>query len=481
MNVRVPIAVLSLMLLSHAALAAQSGSMRPGITREVTTTTTDPATYADLGGQISWRNGTASPKTEILPGCDNTINGLTIAVVDGQGTAASYPINVSAAAGTVGGVSSVPITANNQGIIFACDGSVTNWALAGTLPGGGPIVFPQIVSEQACPATITGSGSSTVFTPICGTSTITITANGQTINVPSNMPGANGMAGYTIDILYGGNFTPPTFGPGTQWQNKTVPAPCGTTTTGCLSGVSGAHDRLVGQSLDAADILYGPPITNYGAPPVWTFVNAGSCVSSSGPVCTTGQVNMTGADLIVYVYSWYNGGGATFTNATDSSSNTYTNTITQAGGNQTLKCGYVQAPTVTSTMTFSAAVTGTPYNAMSVAGFKGSVSSPLDKFNSTGAASGTTLNTGATGTPVQNGELMAACVGLSASGAGTTSGTSIDSSYTLVGSTNAAAGSNNGTAIGYLFQGTAASSNPAFSWTASAGTSGASAGIMTFK
>lgn len=488
------LAVFILLLAAEPVLAAQSGAMRPGITRRVTTGTTDTAGFTDLGGQISWQSATAAAKTQTLMACNNLIDGLRIGVVDGQYTAATYPITVVAASGNVGGTSAgLPITGNGMGVIFVCDGATTNWAVAGLMPSAGAITWPNVPNaESTC--TITGVGSPKVFTPTCANNYITIDAAGETINVPSNMPAnplpppgtpsaTNASAGYALFLTYTGAFTP-TFGAGTQWQSGTAPVACSGSATGCLSSANGLNDFIQGKSLSATKILYGVPITNYKAPLAWTFVNAGSCISSGGAVCTTAQVNMTangGADLIVYAYSWYNGGGATFTNATDSSSNTYTNVITQIGGNQTLKCGYVQAPTVTSTMTFSAAVTGTPFNAMSVAGFKGSVASPLDKSNSTGAASGTTLNTGATGTPVQDGELMAACLGLSASNTGTTSGTSIDSSYTLVGATNAASGSNNGTAIGYLFQGTAASSNPAFGWTASAGTSGASAGIMTFK
>lgn len=240
--------------------------MRPGVTRPITgTVTTDTALYKDIGGQISWQSSAGSPKIETLMGCDNTINGLTITVIDGQGTADTLPITVNAAAGNVAGTSSTQITARHQGAIFACDGAAANWLAVGTLPGSGAIAFPQIVSEQTCPANVSGSGAAKTFTPVCAVSTMTIDTGGQTILVPSNMPASGGMSTYTLDITYSGNVSP-AFGAGTEWAGGVAPQACSSVMAGCLSSISGLHDRIVGHSVDATHIVYGSPITNYGVP-----------------------------------------------------------------------------------------------------------------------------------------------------------------------------------------------------------------------
>jgi hypothetical protein len=223
------------------------------------------------------------------------------------------------------------------------------------------------------------------------------------------------------------------------------------------------------------------PQYNVGAPPTWAFVNATQCASASGPTCTTGAVNMTGANLIVVAIAY--AGGPTLSAVTDSSSNAYTSAVssTNSSAGVILNCFYDYAPTVTSSMTFSANFGGSAvaYPGISVAGFSGAISSPLDQTNSANSGATGTATSQQTGsiTPAQANELIVACLGIGSNG-NTSSGISINNSYVLEAPINIVASTNEGSGLGYLIQGAAAATNPTFSW---AGGAYGIAGIMSFK
>lgn len=129
-------------LLPVCALAQTTG-MRPGPARVITgTTTTNTATTADYNGTIVWRSTGSGVKTQTLPACNASANGMKIGVVDGQNTAAAANINVVAPSGSsiVGPATS--ITANRGSLEATCDGTSTwivtsNNNLPGTGGGGG--------------------------------------------------------------------------------------------------------------------------------------------------------------------------------------------------------------------------------------------------------------------------------------------------------------------------------------------------------
>jgi hypothetical protein len=121
--------LLGALLLLAPDVFAQGTGMRPGVTRPVTSGTTDTATAADYLGWIAWKSATSGAKTETLPACAASNNGMWIGISDEQNTAAANNITVSAASGTVAGQSGYIITSNLGGVIVACDGANTNWNL----------------------------------------------------------------------------------------------------------------------------------------------------------------------------------------------------------------------------------------------------------------------------------------------------------------------------------------------------------------
>lgn len=207
--------------------------------------------------------------------------------------------------------------------------------------------------------------------------------------------------------------------------------------------------------------------------PPWSLIAATSCAGTGGANCTTGAVNMTTADLIVVAI--VNGGANTISSPTDSvGTNTYTQALTDNVSGNYIRCFYVHAPNVSSSMTFSTNATGTNYPGLAVAGFKGSVASPLDQTNHAVVATGTTVQAGSV-TPTQANELIVPCFG---SNGGTNE--TIDSGYTIDATVNYSGSNGQGAAIAHLVQSAAAPTNP--TWTTTGGSpNGLLAGTMTFK
>ncbi len=129
-------AVLVGSLLAGSDTYAQGVKFKQGTTRSITAGTSDSATAQDYYGFIAWKSAVASAKTETLPACVLSNNGVTITVVDEQGTAGTNNITVSASAGTVGGAANTPILTNNGGLILNCDGAHTNWMVVAATSSG---------------------------------------------------------------------------------------------------------------------------------------------------------------------------------------------------------------------------------------------------------------------------------------------------------------------------------------------------------
>lgn len=192
----------------------------------------------------------------------------------------------------------------------------------------------------------------------------------------------------------------------------------------------------------------------------WTIVGHASATGANN--ITTPAINTTGADLIVVVESYYN--PKTGAVLSDAAGNAFTLATSQNNANA-IGAGaiyFVQAPVTNASDTFTLTRTaGSVYASIDVFAVSGSAANPLDQVN--GAVlttSGTSLQTGSI-TPSQNGELVIAALAMGDNSSAYT----VNGGFTISDSVNWAYGSGEGSALGYLEQGTAAAVNPTFSWT----------------
>ena len=93
--------------------------------RSVASGTTDSITSADANGTIVWNSSSANAKSEALINCILALNGMTVSVKDGIGTAGTYPITVSS--NSIDGSGTYYLAFTHQSVTFQCDGSTTNW------------------------------------------------------------------------------------------------------------------------------------------------------------------------------------------------------------------------------------------------------------------------------------------------------------------------------------------------------------------
>jgi hypothetical protein len=134
---------------------AQTSSMKPGITRQVTSGCTNTAVSKDFLGTIIWRSANTCAKTQTLPACGNSNNGAWIQVSDGQKTATTYPITVATVSGsTVSGPETpVQVKLDGGGLVLTCDGTAHDWFVTATaLPmiagtGGGTTACVAILAD----------------------------------------------------------------------------------------------------------------------------------------------------------------------------------------------------------------------------------------------------------------------------------------------------------------------------------------------
>src|SRR5271166_4115577 len=109
-----------------AAFAQVAPTVYAPLARRIASGSSDTATAADFQNGVVWKSTTASNKAETLPACVAGLSGRWLMVADEQGTAATYPITVTAAAGTVYGSSNgYQITSNLGAAVFVCDGAAT--------------------------------------------------------------------------------------------------------------------------------------------------------------------------------------------------------------------------------------------------------------------------------------------------------------------------------------------------------------------
>lgn len=186
----------------------------------------------------------------------------------------------------------------------------------------------------------------------------------------------------------------------------------------------------------------------------------------------SGAIDTTGADLLVFVATSYNGFAAP--TVSDSKGNTWVGLAEQSAAiNSRVRIYYAKNPTVGSGHTFT--VTGNEtYPAVLVFAFSGAdTDDPFDQENGATAGSVTSHAAGSV-TPSENGEVLVG--GLCYDGDVTN--LAIGSSFTLElheAYTNAV---NMGGAAAYKIQGTAGAENPSWSWTTARNVA---ASIATFK
>lgn len=203
-----------------------------------------------------------------------------------------------------------------------------------------------------------------------------------------------------------------------------------------------------------------------------------TCASSGGAACTTSSANFNNVTLVVGCIGLYSGNGASST-LSDNLGNSYTQIYTVTTGPRTGRMFYSKPSSVSGTMTFTASNTGGSADAspgLTVMGFSGPFTTPLDQSNNTGSAgaSVTSIQPGSI-TPTLAGELLASCLTVSTS---TTGGQAITPPFTLGPVINSVPGNAEGSAIGYQIQTSASAQNPTWSFT---GSGVATAGIASFK
>lgn len=95
-----------------------------GAGRLVASGTTDTATTADV--TIGWTSATTSAKTQTIYACNSGVPFRTLIIKDAIGTAATYPLSVVPAAGTIDNATKVVLNFNLWAVTLICDG-VSNW------------------------------------------------------------------------------------------------------------------------------------------------------------------------------------------------------------------------------------------------------------------------------------------------------------------------------------------------------------------
>lgn len=96
--------------------------------RTISTGTTDTIGATDVA--VFWNSTVTAGKTETLPAANIAANdGRQLIIADEAGTAALYPITLSAAAGTVGGSANFVISQDSWSVTLVCDYSTTNWVI----------------------------------------------------------------------------------------------------------------------------------------------------------------------------------------------------------------------------------------------------------------------------------------------------------------------------------------------------------------
>ncbi len=194
-----------------------------------------------------------------------------------------------------------------------------------------------------------------------------------------------------------------------------------------------------------------------GGGPVWTLKAHNLTTGQAVSTVTTPALNMSGADLIIACACTYVA-DSSWVVSDSTSSNTWTGPVagisdSNAGGS-TLRTWYVQAPTVTGSQTFTYTQAGSMFGCFIVAGFSGSIASPLDT-----ASHAQSLTPGSITPSFVNELVWTAMCAQGVVGGGTVTG--VTGGFTIIENNpnvNVAAA-----AFGWLQQTTAVASNPTWS------------------
>lgn len=228
------------------------------------------------------------------------------------------------------------------------------------------------------------------------------------------------------------------------------------------------------------------PLLGAGSPPAtggggatWTFVADKSAFGQNGPI-TTAATDMTGGGGADLILACVTNGGGTATPPVSSPANTFT----QIGSTQTNGTGfktslwYKQAPSVTSSMTFSTASNASLFANIIVQGFHGSAATPADQTSGQNNTSASTIQPAASITPSSANELVVECLGTNDGGS---TAFTINGSYTIGANSKVAqTGANQGGAMAYWAQTTATATQP--TWTdGNSGINGLNTVIGSFK
>lgn len=190
-----------------------------------------------------------------------------------------------------------------------------------------------------------------------------------------------------------------------------------------------------------------------------TLIASTSAGSSDGNSVTTGAIDTTGASLLVVAINSY--ALVNLPTLSDSKTNTWnqlTAWFTTGDGVMQVCLFYAVNPTVGSGHTFTASEDAS-FAAIGVMAFGGAnTTSPFDAENQN-EATGTSLQPGSV-TPSEDGEVLVTALGVTSSA----TGHSINSSYILEEEIGYASGEHFGIEMAYIIQGSAAATNPTWSW-----------------
>jgi hypothetical protein len=198
---------------------------------------------------------------------------------------------------------------------------------------------------------------------------------------------------------------------------------------------------------------------------------------------TSSVIDTSGANLIVVTVAWYSGVGAggNIGILTDNKSNTWTPLTRRTSASQTdNQLFYVVNPIVGTGHTFDF-TNSTPtniYPSIQIGAWSsGSASAAFDQENGATAVGVLSLATGNL-TPTQNNEIVVSGMQIDLGG-GTQANILIDSGFSLA-SANFYSSGNEGGAMGYLFQTTAATVNPTWDVGLSSGSPAMAVSIASF-
>lgn len=199
---------------------------------------------------------------------------------------------------------------------------------------------------------------------------------------------------------------------------------------------------------------------------------AGANVSITGAANggTSAAIDTSGASLLIFHLSHY---FATATSVSDSKGNTWTGLTAQGSDEPRSRIFYAENPTVGTNHTFTITGVGS-YSTGEVAGFSGAATTTVaDQETGAVVNPGTTLSTGSI-TPSENNCLVVAGLSVNKDG----SPYAINASMTITDQFDYESGVNEGGALAYIVQTTAAAINPQWSGFASGA---AAATIASFK